>query len=43
MVLTGVSLIFCFAGLFQIIEISFNQMDNLLETWGQTRSLFLPQ
>ena len=41
MVLTGVSLIFCFAGLFQIIETTFNQMDSLLELWGKTRSLFL--
>ena len=36
MVLTGVSLIFCFAGLFQIIETNFNTMDSLLETWGKT-------
>ena len=34
MVLTGLSLVFCFAGLFQIIEMSSRDMKELLDIWG---------
>jgi hypothetical protein len=40
MVLTGLSLVFCFAGLIQIIEISSSGMPHLKEVWGVDTFLF---
>jgi hypothetical protein len=40
MVLTGLSLFFCFAGLFQVIETSSHPKEELMAIWGQNNFYF---